>query len=64
MKIRKRGTGYMPTPEEIRTARGNLTQAQASALIYTTQVRWSDYEQGRSRMHPATWELFLIKTKT
>ena len=33
----------------------------AATLIYTTQSRWSDYEKGKNRIHPAIWELFLIK---
>ena len=61
-KKRGRGIGYVPNIEEIKAARCALTQAKASALIYTSQVRWSDYENGKSRMHPAVWELFLIKS--
>lgn len=59
---RSRGTGYVPTPNEIKQQRGELTQTEAAAMIYTTQRRWSHYECGKSRMHPAAWELFLIKT--
>ena len=62
MKTRNRGVdGYVPTPEEITNERGNLSQSLAAALIYTTQSRWSDYEKGKNRIHPAIWELFLIK---
>lgn len=60
---RSRGTKKPPNPDSIKMARGSLTQKQASDLIYTTQARWSDYENGKSRMHPAIWELFLIKRK-
>lgn len=56
------GSGHVPTPQEIREARGDLSQADAAALIHVTQVRWSDYETGKNRMHPASWELFIIKT--
>lgn len=39
-----------------------MSQADAGALIYVNQARWSDYEKGKHRMHPASWELFLIKS--
>jgi len=59
---RSRGaSGTVPTPDEIKTARGDLTQVEAAGMIYTTGVRWSNYETGDSRMHPAAWELFKIK---
>lgn len=59
---RNRGaTGYVPTPQEVKSKRGNLTQTEAASMIHTTGVRWSNYENGVSRMHPAAWELFLIK---
>ena len=61
---RQRGVlGQVPTPFQIKIARGELSQSQAASLIYTTQARWSNYENGKSRMHPAAWELFLLKTK-
>ncbi|BAP87828.1 putative uncharacterized protein [Burkholderiales bacterium GJ-E10] len=59
-----------PEPEEVRAARraAGLTQAQAGALVHTTQRVWGGYEAdegkvGHRRMHPAMWELFLLKTK-
>lgn len=55
------GMGHVPSPEEIIAARGALSQTKAAGLIYTTQARWSFYETGKSRMHPAQWELFLLK---
>lgn len=59
---RNRGaSGTVPTPEEVKTARGELTQVEAAGMIYTTGVRWSNYESGHARMHPAAWELFNIK---
>ena len=61
-KSRKRGSlGTVPSPTEIIAARAALSQSKAASLIYTTQARWSDYETGKSRMHPAAWELFLLK---
>ena len=63
MNKRKRGGfGYVPSPPEIITARGSMSQSKAASLIYTTQARWSNYETGKSRMHPSAWELFnLVK---
>jgi hypothetical protein len=61
-KKRNRGSlGVVPLPTEIIGARGELSQSKAASLIYTTQARWSNYETGKSRMHPCAWELFLIK---
>jgi hypothetical protein len=61
---RKRGNqGVVPIPTDIIGARGDLSQSKAASLIYTTQARWSNYETGKSRMHPCAWELFLIKRK-
>jgi hypothetical protein len=63
MNKRKRGGfGYVPSPPEIIAARGLMSQSKAASLIYTTQARWSNYETGKSRMHPSAWELFnLVK---
>ena len=64
IKKRNRGSlGVAPLPKDIIVARGDLSQSKAASLIYTTQTRWSDYETGKSRMHPAAWELFILKTK-
>ena len=57
------GSGYVPTTIEIKEARGDLSQHDAAQLIHVTQVRWSDYETGKNRMHPSSWELLLIKLK-
>lgn len=64
MKKRGRGNlGYVPTSEEIKSVRLNLTQQETAKLIYVTQTRLSDYENGKSRMHPSMWELLLTKIK-
>lgn len=60
-KRNRGGMGYVPSGEEIIEARGHISQSKAASLIYTTQARWSNYETGKSRMHPAYWELFLRK---
>ena len=60
-----------PTPDEIHKARidAGLTQKQAGALVYVSDKAWRNWESDKSilshrRMHPAIWELFLIKTKS
>jgi len=60
-KRNRGGMGYVPLAEEIIQAREHLSQSKAASMIYTTQARWSNYETGKSRMHPAHWELFLKK---
>lgn len=57
-----------PSPAEIRAARedAGLTQTQAAALIYSGLRAWQGWEAplgnpDHRRMHPAIWELFLIK---
>lgn len=62
-KPRGRGVGYIPTPEEIIKLRGAISQSTCSKMIYVRQSRWSDYENGKVRMHPSMWELFCIKVK-
>lgn len=54
-----------PTKEQIQQARkdAGLTQVQAAELVYSTRRTFQDWEYGVSPMHPAIWELFLIKTK-
>jgi putative transcriptional regulator len=54
-----------PTPAEIRKARdgAGLTQAEAAALINCSLRAWIKWESGERAMHPAFWELFLIKLR-
>lgn len=57
-----------PLPATVRRARqlAGLTQAQAAAVVYTVGPVWLQWEsenERNRRMHPAIWELFLIKTK-
>lgn len=55
-----------PSPAEIRAARkaAGLTQAHAAQLIHCSRSSWAEWEGGVSRMHPAFWELFSIKTRS
>lgn len=52
-----------PTPDAIRAAReaAGLTQASAAALVYVGLRTWNRWEAGQAAMHPAIWELYMIK---
>lgn len=39
-----------------------LTPEQAGALVHERGRRWTDFESGHARMHPAAWDLFQLKT--
>lgn len=53
-----------PTSERICAAReaAGLTQSAAAALVHANLRSWQKWEAGERAMHPAFWELFLIKT--
>jgi hypothetical protein len=59
-----KGSASNPTPEQIRAARGDLSQAAAAELIYSTMRTWQDWEAGKARMHPGLWGFFLLMTGT
>lgn len=63
-RSRRANPAANPTPDEIRAARlaAGLTQREAAALVHATVSAWEEWEQGRRRMHPGLFELFLIKT--
>lgn len=52
-----------PKPAAIRRARrvAGLTQTQAAELVHTTCRVWQQWEAGDYKMHPAFFELFMIK---
>jgi len=52
-----------PSPEEVRAARaaGGHTQTQAARSIYCTLRAWQRWEAGDRCMHPAMFELYVIK---
>lgn len=54
-----------PAPAEIKSAReaSGLSQSQAGDLIYSGLRSWQHWESGDRRMHPALWELFLLKIR-
>ena len=53
-----------PTPDDILGMRINakLTQQQAADLIGYSRRGWQDAESGKTRLHPASWALFLLST--
>jgi DNA-binding transcriptional regulator YiaG len=54
-----------PAPEDVLAARqaAGLTQTQAAALVHTGLRTWQQWEAGDRGMHPAFWELFIIKSR-
>lgn len=54
-----------PRPVEIARARrvAGLTQTEAGNLIHASLRAWQQWETGRRQMHPAFYELFLIKSE-
>jgi hypothetical protein len=36
--------------------------ADAAALVYVNALAWGNWESGNTRMHPAFWELWLLKS--
>lgn len=60
--------GSNPKPSQIRAEReaAGLTQTQAAEKVYATLRTWQDWEaegDTNRRMHPAIWELWLLKVK-
>jgi putative transcriptional regulator len=54
-----------PSPATIRAAReaAGLSQTDAAALIHCGLRAWQEWEAGARRMHPAFWELWLMKAE-
>lgn len=52
-----------PMASTVKAAReaAGLTPEQAGALVHERGRRWTDFESGQARMHPAAWELFCLK---
>lgn len=53
-----------PTGAEVREARltAKLRPDEAGNLVHERESRWLAFERDEARMHPATWELFKLKT--
>ncbi len=52
----------IPTPDEIRAAIGNMTQAEAAELANASRRSIEDWVAGIRRPDSARWELFLLRT--
>ncbi len=54
-----------PTTEEIKEARSHagLSQQKAADMVHSPQRSWQSWEYGISPMHPAIFELFVMKSK-
>lgn len=52
-----------PTPDQIKSERGDLTQTEAAGLLHTSLRAYQQWEAGDRAMHPAFWELFRLKRK-
>lgn len=52
-----------PRPAEIRALRDRLglSQAQAAELVHSPVKSFQNWEQGRTPMHPAIFELLGVK---
>lgn len=63
MKNLKNATN--PKPEQIKEARenANMTQSEAAKMLHSHINTWHQWESGKRTMHPAFWELFLIKSQ-
>ena len=55
-----------PKPEEVRQAResAGLSQSAAAGLVYSGLRTWQHWESGDRRMHPAIFELFVLKSNS
>lgn len=51
------------TPKEIKEARvkAGLTLQEAADLVHVNVRSWQKWEAGERSMHPAFWELFILK---
>jgi hypothetical protein len=61
---RSKSPARNPSPEELKESRhtAGLSQEAAANVVYYSAVAWKKCEAGERRMHPATWELFRLKT--
>jgi len=60
----RRTAASNPLPDEIQSSRmrTGLKMADAAALVYVNALAWGNWESGNTRMHPAFWELWLLKS--
>lgn len=52
-----------PPPQDIKSKRQEfgLTQTKAAELVHTTCRVWQQWEAGDRKMHPAFFELFVLR---
>lgn len=52
-----------PRPQDLEEfrARHRLSEREAAALIFESELRWQAYEVGTARMHAGLWELARAK---
>jgi putative transcriptional regulator len=55
-----------PDPFDIQSYRkdAGITQKKAAEMLHTSIRAYQQWEAGDRKMHPAFWELFLIKLET
>lgn len=54
-----------PSHDQVKAARHNsgLTQQKSAEAVHQADSsNWRSYESGKTKMHPAAWELYLLKT--
>lgn len=68
-RSRAKSPASNPSSNEILNRRlfAKLTQKEAANLVYASEKTWRNWESfdtspSHRRMHPAIWELFLLKT--
>lgn len=57
---------FIPQPPDLnilrcQRQRAALTQSQAAKLVHVHTRTWQNWEAGKTKMHPAAYELFLLK---
>jgi DNA (cytosine-5)-methyltransferase 1 len=54
----------LPTPADVIAARqrAGMTQSEAARTVHADLRSWQKWESGERMMHPAFFELFIIKT--
>lgn len=53
-----------PSSDEVKEARAKagMSQETAAKVVHYSEIAWRKCEAGQRRMHPATFELFRLKT--
>lgn len=51
----------VPSPEEIRTLRGDLSIEEMATIAGATEAQWVAFETGMKRPQWAQWEMAMLK---